>query len=269
MRSLLVLSVVLGLACVDPYSAVGGVPNVEKPLVIAVIDTGFGFNEASKSARLCKYGHKDFSISRQFTKDFGTVDLVPKDTNGHGTNVVGLIERSLVGRTDYCIVIVKAYGDSQTTSQNIGATIRAFAYVANIKAKLTNLSAGGSHYDSYEYKAVIRYLNQGGTLVSAAGNENQNTDDAANRFYPAQYDKRIVVVGNKKISTERFKKISFENSPWGDTFERVKSSNWGSDIDRWEVGYEQSGYGIVMTGTSQAAAVATGKIALEMLNVGN
>jgi hypothetical protein len=268
MRSFLVLSLLCLLACNDPFDAVGGTPVKEKPLVIAVIDTGFGYLDTfGKQARLCKYGHKDFTAARQFTANYGTVDLVPKDNHGHGTNVVGLIERELAGHTNYCIVVIKAFEDQSNGKNGLVSSIEAFAYAANIKAKMVNYSAGGGYKDWYEYKAVVRYLNAGGVLVAAAGNEGKNMDDAANRYYPAQYDPRIVVVGNKKLGNQRIKKISFENSPWGDTFDRVSSSNWGSDVDRWEIGYEQNGYGIIMTGTSQATAVATGKIAREILNV--
>lgn len=63
------------------------------------------------------------------------------------------------------------------------------------------------------------------------------------------YDKRIVVVGNK------------------DSFgTRIKSSNYGKLVNRWEIGENQEAYGITLTGTSQATAVATGKLIGENKN---
>lgn len=250
MRSLLVLSLLMFIACTDPYDAVGGSPNKEKPLVIAVIDTGFGYNNVGHEARLCKYGHKDFSHTRQFTMDYGTVDPVPRDFHGHGTNVTGLIESQLRGETNYCIVVVKFYEKGMSSGETLSALTRSIAYVGNIRAKLTNHSGGGPIYDAWEYKALVRYIKLGGTFVAAAGNEGNNLDDASKRYYPAQYDPRVVVVGNENLDGKRH-----------------HSSNYGSDVDRWELGVNMTAYGITMTGTSQATAIATGKIAREMLNV--
>jgi hypothetical protein len=63
------------------------------------------------------------------------------------------------------------------------------------------------------------------------------------------YDKRTVVVG------------SLDNNG-----KKMESSNFGSAVSRWELGLNVIGYGIIMSGTSQAAAVATGKIVSENPN---
>lgn len=39
-----------------------------------------------------------------------------------------------------------------------------------------------------------------------------------------------------------------------------KVSNYGKIVNRWEIGRSVSGYGIIQSGTSQATAVAMGKI---------
>ncbi len=40
---------------------------VRDPIKVAVIDSGFGFKGLGKDAKLCKYGHKDFSVSKKYT----------------------------------------------------------------------------------------------------------------------------------------------------------------------------------------------------------
>ena len=229
--------------------AVQGKELKEKPMVIAVIDTGFGYRNHGHGARLCKYGHKDFSQDQNFDGGFVTKAPVPRDLHGHGTNIVGLIERGLKGETNYCIVIIKFYSDSQTGRQNLRASVKALTYAANIKAKIVNYSGGGPESDEYEGTAVRKLLLQGAKVVAAAGNEHADIGLASNYYFPAQYDPRVVVVGNG--TSER---------------QRAPSSNYGNRVNRWEYGTNQEGFEIKMTGTSQATAIATGKIAAEMLH---
>lgn len=218
------------------------------PIKIAVIDTGFGFNNVSEDTHLCKTGHKDFSSEQMFAVDSRTT--YPMDTHGHGTNVVGLIEQYAdKGNLRYCIVVIKFYTPRQTGKQNQRASTKAFNYAAKIGAKFINYSAGGVVYNAPEFFAIEAFLNKGGRIISAAGNENQNLDIIDNTYYPAMYDLRITVVGN--------------NNKFG-----VKSltSNYGNRVDSWEIGENQSAYGITMTGTSQATAIHTGKILSELHN---
>jgi Subtilase family len=220
------------------------------PIRIAVIDTGFGYHDAGHDARLCQYGHKDFSNERQFTKNYVTKDIVPVDTHGHGTNIAGIIDGyAKAAHVNYCLVIIKYYSDSQTGSQNLRATIRAVNYAANIKADFINYSGGGPETNMFERAAVKRFLNQGGKFIAAAGNENEDLNNPENAYYPAMYDKRIIVVANQ-----------------GKDGVKSKTSNYGDVVTRWEIGEDVTAYGITMTGTSQATAVATGKIVSESQN---
>ena len=100
-----------------------------------------------------------------------------------------------------------------------------------------------------EKAAVKRFLDHSGKIIAAAGNEHASLELAENAYFPALYDKRIIVVGN--------------NTKDG---VRSNSSNYGEPVTRWEVGEDVEAYGIVMTGTSQATAVATGKIISESDN---
>jgi subtilisin family serine protease len=231
------------------------------PIRIAILDTGFGFKDQGHEANLCRYGHKDFTKDRQFTHAFDTHDLVPLDVHGHGTNIAGIIDGYLKeAHTNYCFVIVKYYSEQQRGSENLLATIRGINYAANIHADYINYSGGGPETNQFERAAIKRFLNHGGKLISAAGNENQDIDKPENAYYPAQYDKRIIVVGN--LCKDGVEYIQSD----GTKIKRCASSNYGEAVTRWEVGEDVTAFGITMTGTSQATATATGKIVAESSN---
>ena len=216
----------------------------DKPVRIAIIDTGFGYQDRGHGANLCRYGHKDFSIDRQFTHNYDTRDLVPIDLNSHGTNVAGIIDGyAKKANIDYCLIIIKYYSGHQFARQNVEASIDAINYATNIHADYINYSSGGINPISLEKYVIEKYLNQGGTFVTIAGNNGQNLDLPQNTIYPGMYDKRIVVTGNLTMNGIR-----------------DSSSNYGDAVNRWEVGDDITAYGITMSGTSMSTAVATGKL---------
>jgi len=215
----------------------------DKPIRIAVIDTGFGYEGHGAEAKLCPDGHKDFSDSQTYFPLFQRSPTVPIDTYGHGTNIVGIIESYLKPKhINYCIEIIK-YADGKGSSNNLKNTIKAFRYVYNQGVKYINYSSGGRGFNQEEKNIVEKFLDANGTLVVAAGNDGKDLDVEKNYYYPAQYDTRIIVVGA----------LDRDGS-------RASMSNYGSQVKRWEVGVDVEGYGVVQSGTSQATAVAMGKI---------
>ena len=223
---------------------------LNKPTVIAVIDTGFGYFNKGHEAKLCQFGHKDFTIDRKFDSDYGTIDPIPTDVHAHGTNVIGLIDNYLKGdNNNYCIVVLKFYSLSHTGKQNIEASIKAIEYATNIRADFINYSGGGPEWVDSEFRAVHTFLDSGGTFVAAAGNNSQNLGSLRNSYYPAMYDSRVIIVGNMSLYGVR-----------------SKTSNYGKIVKYWEYGENASAYGITMTGTSQATAIKTGKT---VRNLGN
>jgi subtilisin family serine protease len=216
----------------------------KRPTIVAVIDTGFGYNDQGHQANLCNFGHKDFSMNRVSTKNYATVDPVPVDTNGHGTNVAGLIDQyAKQGGAYFCLVIIKYYDIRQSSKTNLMAEIEAIRYAANIHADVINMSGGGPETDEQENKEIKKFLSYGGIFVAAAGNEGQNIDKSGYEYYPARYDDRILVVGNLE-----------ENN------ERNRTSNYGDHVKFWEHGTNATAFGLTRTGTSQATAIHTGKI---------
>jgi len=240
-RLLLLLSLFLSLSvqakCTD------------KPEIIAVIDTGFGFAGYGKEAKLCPSGHKDFSEQVDSPEKGVLTPVVPLDTLGHGTNIVGIIESyARPAHINYCILILKYYSN-KNNSNNLLATVFSIREAIKLGAKYINYSSGGADPSKKEQTEVENFLNGGGIFVTAAGNDGLNLDIPKNHRYPPDYDKRIVVVGMlEKDGT------------------KARISNYGSVVNRWEVGRSVLGYQVIQSGTSQATAVAMGKIVAQSKN---
>jgi subtilisin family serine protease len=212
-----------------------------KTLIIAVIDTGID----PSVPHLCKMGHKSFVKSSSALTD----------QNGHGTHIAGLIAAN-VGEGDYCIVAIKYYVDGATGEQNMARMIAAEKYALNIKADFINISGGGPQSNSEEKQLIQSILKRNTTMVVAAGNEKSDLDKSCD-YFPACYDSRIIVVGNLEVREDGQKGV-------------CHSSNYGAYVKRWEVGTNVTstlpgGRTGKMTGTSQATAVATGKLVKERL----
>lgn len=213
----------------------------EKTKVVAVIDSGFTFSKDTKNVRLCDFGHEDFSSIKKFDSRF-TRTPVPTDSdkNLHGTNIVGLIQ-DFAGYANYCMVILKYYNPKATGQENLESSIMAVKHATAIGADFINYSGGGQLSDEAENAAIKTFLDKGGRVIAAAGNEAENTEIAP--FYPAMSDSRIISVGSTDIRGNK-----------------LPSSNYGPRVKKWEVGYKMKAFGISLTGTSQAAAITTGKI---------
>lgn len=215
----------------------------KKPLVIAVVDTGFGYNGLGKDAKLCKFGHKDFTSNQELSNDFDTKDPIPVDHHKHGTNVAGIIQQYAdISNNNYCLVILKYTDPKEKEENNLLNTVNAFRYAINIKADYINYSGGGTGYNPIEEVIVESFIKKGGKFIAAAGNENSDIDKIGKHYYPAYYS-NVISVGNLSQSGNR-----------------VASSNYGKSIKIWEVGENIKAYGLTMTGTSQATAVVTGKL---------
>lgn len=229
--------IILSLFTISAYSKCS-----DAPVIIAVVDSGFGYEGLGKEARLCKYGHKDFTTTGPKTLHPWPFEAVPPDYMGHGTNIVGIIDGyARKAHINYCILVLKYY--EKGSNNTLKPTIAAFNYATRIGIKYINYSSGGEVPDERENVAVKKFLDQGGTMVVAAGNDGKNLDLPGNHRYPAEYDKRIVTVG--MLFTDGVKH---------------SRSNYGGPVNRWEMGYKINAYGITSSGTSQAAAVAMGKI---------
>ena len=220
--SLLTLIFLTFIACSEPkvISEPKSLPQV-KQLKVAVIDTGLDLEDKRFKDILCKEGHVDFSHTGI------------KDTNGHGTHVTGLIKR-YSNLKNYCVVILKY--------SNIDNYLQAIQYSSKNDFDIVNISTSGNSYIPEE-RQFIRESKA--IYVIAAGNNRDNF----NRHFPGAfyYFSNVYTIG------------SIDNSG-----HVSKTSNYGEGLN-WEVGEKVSsdsliGGETVMSGTSQATAIFTGKL---------
>lgn len=193
---------------------------------VAIIDTGIGVELAR--AYMCEDGH---------------LDLTGKglnDVNGHGTNIAGILAKNLNTKT-HCLQIIKWFHDTKTmakersTSSGISKLMTSSLRQAlKYNAKYVNMSLSGDTYSDEERIYLRQLLNSGATIAVAAGNNGIVLDEFCS-IYPACYpiyDSKFVVVGNKGNPTSNVAKfLVMEN---------------GNNVE---------GFGITLTGTSQATAV--------------
>jgi serine protease len=204
-------------------------------MTVAVIDTGLHKsvidlhskpNDSWYEKGICKYGHRDFT---------GSGDI--HDRHGHGTNISGLIHH-YAGDSAYCMVIIKFYDPSRPAGNHMNSMIRAIQHAIDINVDIINISAGGVDYSETEHKLINKALDKGILVIAAAGNERSDKP-----YYPASYSPRIASVG----AVDSKGNI-------------LPSSNYGRLVTTYEYAHNRRGtYGSTMTGTSQAAAVHTGK----------
>ena len=205
----------------------------ETRIKIGIIDSGISFSQ-SLGDHLCKDGRKSAIIF-----DSGL------DRNGHGTNVFGLIAKQIDPKT-HCIISYK-FWDSQH-SLNVELNITNSVYQARKDGvKYINMSLGGPGSNASEMNQIGLALEEGVTIIVAAGNESTNLNITCN-YFPACYKKKFlkkynnfIVVGAKDVDV----------------------ANYGKIVEVYEKGYKVGTP--VLTGTSQATAIHTGKIILKNL----
>jgi subtilisin family serine protease len=191
--------------------------------------------------------------------NFVTNKANPDDDHGHGTHVAGIIGavadlRSGVSGVAHhvSIMAVKYYSDSNPGSVNLRNTVRALNYAIDHGAQIINYSGGGPEPSEDEYLALKRAEAKGFLVVSAAGNEHQNTDLPENKYYPAAYRLSNMI---SVAATDIHNKL-LASSNWGRL--RVDVAAPGENIYSTLPG-GRYGY---MSGTSQATAFVSGEAAL-------
>ena len=205
---------------------------------VAVIDTGFGYGGAV-SSHLCPTGHWDFVGQNTNVAD----------TNGHGTNIAGLIEQH-AGDANFCIIVLRFYSPYITGTKNLENEINAMKRALALKVDFINISGGGPMSEPAELKVLGEILKKGIKVVVAAGNEKHDLNKECD-YYPACYKSRV-----KKALKKGLTVVGNLNKNGS----RAPSSNHGSVVNVWEVGENQTAYGLTNSGTSQATAVTTGKL---------
>ncbi len=205
-------------------------------IVVAVVDTGVAYNHPDLKGKIIK-GY-----------DFINSDEDPRDDNGHGTMVAGIIGakanngEGIAGICWGCkIMAIKSFD-----SQGLGTYSEladGIEYAIERGARVINISAGGRKPSLVLEEAVDRAEENNVVLVAAAGN------DAGALLYPAAYSPKCISVG---ASDPEDKKAGF--------------SNFGPHLDLVAPGVNMvstypGGYA-VGDGTSFAAPIISGAVGL-------
>jgi hypothetical protein len=210
-----------------------------KTLHVSVVDTGLDLSDSRLNGHLCSSGHIDFTGE-------GITDTV-----GHGTSIVGLIER-FAGNGDYCLVIYKYYSPSVSGSLNLTREIKALEEATKNNAPIVNLSSSGPIFDEKEYLTIKD--NPLTLFMVAAGNDGKDLDIPGNESYPGSYGlNNVFIIGNVDSK-----------------YVRASTSNYGKKVSAVEIGEKVSvlvpkGYDII-SGTSISTAIFTGKLIRKALD---
>jgi hypothetical protein len=211
-----------------------------RPPLVAVLDTGVAPQAAGLANRVDVQWAKSFA--------FGGGDPL-RDTEGHGTVVAGIIATVASGgetSPGAIILPVQVAGPTgQTSAQGVADGIR---YAVSRRARIINLSLQGAGFSKIEQDAINEAVRAGVLVVASAGNSGTDA-----REYPGAY-RHVLAVGATDVSgvalpeTTRGMQVALA-APGR---EIVAGSARGPDGGpRFEA----------RTGTSMAAAVATGAAA--------
>lgn len=196
-------------------------------LQIKVAVIDTGFTATVQQVPIC--GMIDFTNS-------GTIK--DTDSNRHGSNVAGLIAAN-AEPASFCLIILKVFNGNRISQRAYTAALN---YVLHTKIDFLNLSLQGRGRMAAEITLIKQIINKGTVVVAAAGNEGAVMHKGCD-YYPACTDDRIVVVGNV--------------SP---------RSNTGTIVDVIVDGQKKTAGGTTLSGTSQSAAIHTGRLVKESYN---
>lgn len=228
-------------------------------IVVAVVDSGVN------------YGHEEFAGqmwsdgSGNVGKDFIDNDNDPKDLDGHGTHVAGIIGAAWnsTGGAGVCqnVKIMAVRVLDATGSGSTAAIAQGIEYAVDNGADVINLSLGGGSYDNALSNAIDHATDNGVTVVVAAGNEGNNITE--NRVYPAGFNRSNMI----KVAAldQAYDLAAFSNysstyvdvgapgtniystvaGEWTRTYVDATAADWSEDkdpfADSWAMGYAESG----------------------------
>lgn len=169
------------------------------------------------------------------------IDLTDSDIYdkiGHGTNLLGIIEKELKN-IDYCVTVIKIYKEDSDRSR-FKDHLQAYKWASILtNVDIVNYSSSGIYRDKHEEFLINQLILKNILFITSAGNDSKNLDIECNVF-PICYNLNIIGVGN------------------GSNINRhAYTSNYGKVIKAWHNGNYVRGNGITMSGTSQATVIET------------
>lgn len=212
--------------------------------VVAIIDTGVD------------YQHPDLAPNIIDGRSFITTEKDYMDYNGHGTHVAGTIAANgkILGVAPLSkILVVKVLNkNGQGTYSDISQGIswaRQWVGKNGERVNVINMSLGGSLPNKTMHREIIRAVQEGITVVCAAGNFGDGKEGTPEISYPAYYPE-CLTVGAVELNT---RVASFSNS--NDQIDVVAPG-----VKTYST-YLENKY-VELTGTSMATPHIAGAVAL-------
>ena len=240
-------------------------------IIVAIIDTGIDTSHPDLKRNIWR-NPKEIPNNNKDDDNNGYVDDIHGwnfvdhnnkvyDTHGHGTHIAGIIGAdggNGIGVSGVSprvnLMALKYYNPNDSGEHNLKNTIKAIEYAVKNGAHIINYSGGGTEGNPAEKAAIQKAEAKGILFVAAAGNEGSNTDKKRKSYFPANYGLSNIL----PITATNTSDQVLSSSNWGK--KSVHSAAPGRDI----LSTLPNGKYGVMTGTSQATAVASGAAVLVM-----
>ncbi len=236
---------------------------------VAILDSGIDMNHPELKGK----------VVAQY--DYVNNDYDATDDRGHGTHVAGTVAArtnnkdasgqyvGVAGTCPNCSLINAKVLDANNGYANDVGIIYAIHFAVYHKAKVINMSFGGTGYSGALMSAVDYAWNNGIVLVGSAGNDGND----GLGFYPAAYENVIAVAATDKDDA----RATWDDPKTTDVVEKSNAGNWvdvaapGKDILSTTPTYAstcmpnpcyQKNYDGTFSGTSMAAPHVSGLAAL-------
>lgn len=171
--------------------------------------------------------------------DFVDNDWTPDDKHSHGTHVAGTIVDCTPGLNVKILPIRVLGANNWGSNLAISLGVR---YAVKEGAEIINMSIEGAKNKTVD-NAVLYAVNRGCTVVAAAGNANENTEDTT----PAHLEECIVVAAINR----QLEKADFSN--WGDSIDfAAPGVDILSCVPKFFMGVPYGDAKGIMSGTSMA-----------------